>query len=269
MDHERASLAQEAETIRHHLGAATIGSDAAGRVAAARARFLPYVIVGGIPFSMLAALIATNSTGGANDTRGPMVVGLTAGIVVGMTVGWVSLQLLERVVWRRSPRRVPLDAAIVAATVPGYAVGGWVAAIGAVLAAGALHEPESGLVFPNIWPVLLVSAAVVYPISYAFARRDPDRPTRLVDAISAAADESQADPGSFWMVARFLLWVGAAFVALIGLLAIIGAIDSVSDRGLTRAAAPGLLVIAFFVAWTGLAVWVHAMTMRLIGRWFA
>jgi hypothetical protein len=266
MDDQRASLANEAEAIRLQLGTAAVGSPASVRVAAARARFLPYVIVGGIPFAMLTALIAANITASGNETRGPMVVGLTAGIVFGMAVGWVSLQLLERLVWRRSPRRFPLDAAIVAATVPGYAVGGWVAAIGVVFAAATEDDWASGLVVPNIWPVMLVSAAVIYPLSYTFARRDLDRPTSLMGAISAALDEPNENPAGYSMVARFCLWVAAAFGALVGLFVVLAAIQAVTGRGLASAAYPTLVVIAFFVAWTGSAVWFYALAIGLVRR---
>ena len=266
MDNEPASLASEAEAIRLQLNTAAIGSEAARRVAAARARFLPYVIVGGIPFAIVTALVVANATVTGNDARGPMVVGLTAGIVFGMTVGWLSLLVLERLVWRRSPRRVPLDAAIVAATVPGYAVGGWAAAIGTVVAARAGDQSASGPVIPNVWPMLLVSAAVIYPLSYAFARRDLDRPTNLMGAMTAALDEPNEYPTSYSMVARFCLWVVAAVGALVGLLVVLGAIQSVSGRGLAAAASPQLFMIAFFVAWTGLAVWVYAAATRLVRR---
>src|SRR4029450_11974189 len=111
---------------------------------------------------------------------------------------------------------------------------------------------------PTAGPFLPVPPAVIYPLSYAFARRDLDRPTSLMGAISAALDEPDEHPTSYSMVARFCLWVGAAFGALVGLLVVLGAIQSISGRGLAAAAAPQLFMIAFFVAWTGLAVWVYA-----------
>lgn len=269
MNDERASLAGEVDSIRLQLRASTTGSDAARRVGAARARFLPYVIVGGIPFAMLTALIVAQATGSGDEMQAPMVAGLTAGIVVGMTVGWASLQLLERVVWRRSPHRLPLDAAIVAATVPAYALAGWVAGLVAVAVATMDSGSSAGPTIPNLWPVLLVSAAVIYPLSYVFARRDLDRPTNLMGAISAALDEPNEVPSKgYSIVATFVVaiaWMTASLFALAWLLGALQSLwpdryESAFDR--TSAA----IAIAVLVGWLALSIGATAGTLRVLRR---
>ena len=268
MDDERASLASEAEAVRRQLQVSEIGSDAAQRVAAARARFLPYVIVGGAPFALVAALVVAGAAGTEDETQGPMVAGLTAGIVVGMTVGWLSLQVLERIVWRRSPGRLQLDAAIVATTIPGFVVGGWTAALGALVVASMEAGSSSAVSIPNIWPILVVSAAVIYPISYVFARRDLNRPTNLVDAISAALDEPDQPAGDYSILARALVAVVLLVGTGIAMLAVLAALQSVAPDRYADASSryTVLFVVAGLAGWIGLTVGLTGLTMRLLRR---
>jgi hypothetical protein len=274
MEDTPASLAHEAEALRRQARVAATGSPASGRVAAARARFLPYAIVGGVAFSVVAGAVAAGQPG-KDAARPALVFGVTAGILLGMFVGWFSLRLLERFVWRRSPRRLALDAGIVATTVPGYVVGCWTAALGTLIAMPSSGADATAKTVPNIWPLILVSAAVIYPLSYLFARRDLDRPTTFVAAVTAALDEPNAGLRSpnYGILVRPVLATVWTFASLVGLAMILVGVQALAPEAYQAAVdrTLGPFLVAFLVAWVGLTIAGTSLTLRgfrrLQGRW--
>ena len=132
-------------------------------------------------------------------------------------------------------------------------------------------EEASGLPIPNVWPVMIVSAAVIYPLSYAFARRDLDRPTRLADAISAAIHEPNRPSGpGYPILGRAVLTVILVFGTLVAVFLLIAALQSVAPERYAdiTSRVPMVFVVAFLLAWIGLTVGLWGLTMRFI-RWLS
>ena len=218
---------------------------------------------------MLTALIVAEASGSQDEMQGPLVAGLTAGIVVGMTVGWLSLQVLERArlapIAPSAPARCSHRGGDHSGLRPRRWVGALVAVAVATMDGGSTADPK----IPNIWLVLLVSAAVIYPLSYVFARRDLDRPTNLMAAISAALDEPSELPSKgYSIVATFvvaIVWMTASLFALAWLL---GALQSLwPDRyksAFDRTSAA--IAIAVLVGWLALTIGATAGTLRVLRR---
>jgi hypothetical protein len=268
MDEGPGSLAGEAEALRSR-GVTPARSAAADRVGRARRRFLPYVIVGGAAFSaLLGALVGGGGAGADDGTTAAMALGTTSGIVVGITIGWMLLGLLQRIVWRREPRRLTIDMATAVVTIPAYIAGGWMAAVVAFVMsmteAGRSVQPGP----PNAWPLLLASAAVIYPLSLLFARRDPDRPEGVTSAVAAVLNEANACPTSYRIAGPAALGVAVVFATLFlvgGIVLGLQAIDPARYEAAAHANA-GLIGIAFLVAWLGLAIGLTSLSLRAIRR---
>jgi hypothetical protein len=267
VDDDDASLAREAEAAIRRARATQPNSPAAVRVAAARARFLPYLCFGGASFASVVGAIA--AVGPEQD--GTVVAGVTGtilGLAIGIAVGWVSLRALESLLRARSPRRAVVDVAIIVTTVPGYLVGGWSAAL-VIYVASTMGDPTPPP-RPDVWGLLVVGAAIVYPLSYYFARLDPDRPTNLINAVSTAVDESRATPKASWLAVWIVTGTTWTLASLIGLLAGLAAfISLVPDQYLVaHERYVGLFTAATLVAWIGLTIGFTSLTMRLLGRVF-
>ena len=267
MDDDGASLASEAEAAIRQPRVIRPGSPAAVRVAAARTRFLPYLCFGGASFASVVGGIAAMGP----DQDGVVVAaaaGTTLGLAIGIAVGWVLLWALESVLRHRSPRRTVVDAMIVVTTVPAYVIGGWTAAL-AIFLASTMGDPTPPPP-PNAWGLLVYAAVIVYPLSYYFARRDLDRPTGLVGAVSAAVAESESTPRASPLAVWIVVGTTWTIVALIGLLAALsGVIALVPDQyDAARERHVGLFTVATVVAWIGLTIGLTGLTMRLLRRVF-
>jgi hypothetical protein len=267
VDDDAASLAGEAEAAIRRPGAVAPRSAAAARVAAARARFLPYLSFGGASFASVVGAIAAMGPD-QDGTAVEIAAGTSLGLVVGIAIGWVSLQALEWLLRHRSPRRALVDAAIIVSTVPAYVVGGWTAAL-VIFFASTMGDPTPPPA-PDAWGLLAYGAVIVYPLSYYFARRDPERPTNLVGAVSAAVEESDSTPKGSWLAVGIVVGTTWTIVSLIGLLAALAAfISLVPDQYVTaRERFDGLFTVATLLAWIGLAIGLTGLTMRLLRHVF-
>jgi hypothetical protein len=268
MDEGPGFLAAEAEALRTRQ-VTPARSAAADRVGRARRRFLPYVVVGVTPFAaLLGAIVGGGGAGAGEGIAAALSLGTTSGIVIGMTIGWLLLGALRRIVRRREPRRLTLDLATAVVTLPAYAVGGWTATIVAFLVSLTQAGPSPQPSPPNAWPLLLALAAVIYPLSLVFARRDPDRPEGLRVAVSATLSEANSSPSSYRIAGPVLLGAVIVFASLFvvgGIVLGLQAIDPARYEAAARDQA-GLIGIAFLVAWLGLAIGAMALSMRAFRR---
>lgn len=265
VDRDSISLADEAKAAiasAPRVGPSGIGSVRVERLRAVRGRFLPYVVVGGaLSCGYLSVVVAKK-----DDLRAVYVAAVTAGILAGMTVGWVLLALYRRRVERSAIGRRRTDLALVLLTVPAYAIAGWVSAwVGWFVAVGRSRPtPEPGP--PNAWGLLIWAAVVIYPLSYAFARRDPDRSENFVGALLATKNEIAEAPRTGMLIWDFLIglaWlIGSLFLifgVLIGVQVLMPAVQ------VTDAAGPWLGV-ASLIGWLGLTVVGTAWTLRWAHR---
>ena len=264
MDRDNMSLAEEAraaiDSVRLDPGRArAIGAD---RVGAVRSRFLPYVVAGGAVSCGYVSLVVTTK-----DDVG-LVYGsaVTAGIVVGMTVGWALLALYRRRVGRSGVGRRRADLAIVLLTVPAYVVAGWASAwVGwSVAVARSRPTPDPGS--PDAWGLLAFGAAVIYPLSYVFARRDVNRPDDFAGALLAAKSEIQGAPRTRLVLWDFLIglaWLIGALVVMFGV--VMGVQVLIPDLQVADAAG-AWLAVGWLLAWIGLTVIGTRWTVRWVHR---
>lgn len=251
-DEVKAALTEDAEAAPKSPGA--IG---AARVGAARGRFLPYVVAGA---AVLCGLMA-GLVGGQEYLFPVFLSAITAGFLAGLTIGWALLSGYRRYVARSAAGGRRVDIAMVALTVPAYAVAGWASAWAGWLVAVALASPipEPGL--PDAWGLLIYAAVVIYPLSYVFARRDHHRPQDFVGALLAGG-EILEKPRSWSIVAAFIVvvaWLIGALFAVFGLA--IGVQVLFADQLEATPIAP-LLGLAGLVLWVGLTVGGSAWTLR-------
>jgi len=112
-----------------------------------------------------------------------------------------------------------------------------------------------------------VAAVVLYPISYASARRDKERPDDLFASISSATKELHEQPRSFGVLGDFLIglvWCLCSLFALYG--AVIG-VQVVFPSQLVDVSIPGqLMAIVFLLAWAGVAAVGTVGTLRWFHR---
>ena len=123
---------------------------------------------------------------------------------------------------------------------------------------------------PDAWGLLAYGAVIVYPLSYYFARRDMDRPTNLVRAISTAVDEGESTPKGSWLAVGIVVGTTWTIAALIGVLAALAAfISLVPDQYyVARGRYDGLFTVATLIAWVALTIGLTGLTMRLLRRVF-
>lgn len=265
MDRDSMSLADEAKAAiapAPRVGPSNPGSVRVERLRAVRSRFLPYVVGGGaLSCGYLSVVVAKK-----DDLGAVYGAAVTAGILAGLTVGWVLLALYRRRVERSAIGRRRTDLALVLLTVPAYAVAGWVSAwVGWIVAvARSRPTPEPGP--PNAWGLLIWAAVVIYPLSYAFARRDLDRPDDFVGALLATKNEIAEAPRTGMVIGDFLIglaWFIGSLFLVFGV--VIGVQVLLPSVQVTDAAGPWLAV-AFLIAWLGLTVVGTAWTLRWTHR---
>jgi hypothetical protein len=262
------SLVEEARTaIAPAVRAGATGGDAAtraDRVRAARSRFLPYVVVGAATFCAILGTVVAETA--ENHRATVLGIATTAGIIAGMTVGWVLLGLYARRAERQVLGRRRVDLAIVLVTVPAYAVAGWVAALVGWMASLNLSRPMPEPGAPNAWGILIAVAIAIYPLSYFLAKRDLDRPTDFRSAVIAATSEVNQTPASYRIALAFIVGMVWFIGALFAVFAILIAVQAVLPDFKLENATGTLVGIAFLVAWFGLGVAGTVWTLRLIGR---
>jgi hypothetical protein len=213
-------------------------ADAAARVRAARRRFLPYVVAGGAFVGMIPNMPwASAEVAWQELLERVLGVGFAAGIGVGMALGWPLLGWYERRAGRSGIRGGRLNLAIALLTVPAYVAAVWGTTLVCWIAVKVLAQPVPDSGPPNAWPVLIVAAAVLYPINYAFARRDTGRPDDFVGAVTSMTKESNDWPKSFGVVAEFLVglaWFTGTLFALFNVLWAINLVGSLAAVQLAR-----------------------------------
>jgi uncharacterized BrkB/YihY/UPF0761 family membrane protein len=264
-DRDSMSLADEAKAAiapAPGVGRSSPGAIRAERVRAARSRLLPYVVGGGaLSYGYLSVVVAKK-----DDLGAVYGAAVTAGILAGMTVGWVLLALYRRRVERSAIGRRRTDLAIVLLTVPAYAVAGWVSAWVGWIVAVALSRPTPEPGPPNAWGLLIWAAVVIYPLSYAFARHDLDRPDDFVGALLATKNEIREAPRTRMVIGDFLIglaWFIGSLFLVFGV--VIGVQVLMPSVQVADAAGPWLGV-AFLIAWLGLTVAGTAWTLRWAHR---
>ena len=266
MDPEGRSLADEARKVLDAAAQGATGSPdetvRASRVRAARRRFLPYVVAGGaIACGYLSVIEA-----GQDNVATVFGTAITAGLLVGMAVGWLLLGLYRRRVAHSETGRRAVDPAIVLLTVPAYVAAGWTSALVGWAVAVILSRPTPQPGLPNAWPLLIAASLVLYPISYAFARRDTGRPDDLAGALLAMHAELDGEPRTLFVLGDFLIglawWIGS-LVALFGV--VIG-VQIVFASQLEGLAIPGELSLLFVVVWIGITAVGTVWTVRRLGR---
>ena len=238
-------------------------SAAAARVRAARTRFLPYLAAGAAVACGYLSVVDAGSEHLA-DVFGTAV---TAGIVVGMAIGWLLLGLYQRRAERSATARRRVDLTIVLLTVPAYVVAGWTSALVGWAAAVAMARPTPELSLPNAWPMLIVASLVLYPTSYAFARRQAERPDNFIAAVVAANREINENPRSFVVLGDFLIglaWCIGSLFAIFGLLVGVQVVFAPQLAGTSIHGA--LAAVVFLLTWVGVTAAGTVWTVRRISR---
>ena len=267
MDREGESLADVANTaLEAGPRVDTISPDRAvraERIRAARSRFLPYVVAGGaIACGYLSVVVA-----GEDNLAIVFGIAVTAGIAAGIAVGWLLIAVFRRLIEGSAMGRRSIDLAIVLLTVPPYLVAGWISALVGWAVAVTLSRPTPEPGPPNAWPLLIASAVVLYPISYAFARRDEERPEDFVGSIRSATTELYEQPRSFVVLGEFLIgliWFLGSLFAIYG--AAIG-VQVLFGSQLAGLSIPGPSVaVVFLVIWIGVAAAGTVWTLRRVHR---
>jgi hypothetical protein len=184
-----------------------------------------------------------------------------------MAVGWLLLGLYQRRVGHSTPGHRQVDLAIVVLTVPAYLAAGWASALAGWAVAVALSRPTPTPGPPSAWPLLILAAVVLYPISYAFARRDKGRPDDFGGALRSATSELYEQPRSFAVLGEFLTglaWLVGSLFAIVGL--VIG-IQYVLGPRLDGLSTDGPLTVpAFFIVWIGATAAGTVWTVRRLDR---
>ena len=258
MDPDGRSLAEEAEAaLRAPVPAWPV---AAARVRAARRRFLPYVVAGGAFVGAYQNIVA------AGKELLPTVFGVavTAGFVAGMAVGWPLLGWYEGRAGRSGTRGARLDLAIVLLTFPAYVAAAWAAAL---VGWGTLRvETGDGPGPPNAWPLLIAGVVVLYPLAFAFARRDAGRPDDFRGALTSMRGEIDAMPTTFGVVGEFLVALAWFAGTLVGLFVVLWAIQIVFASQLAGLPVPDVAALLVLVAWVAISVVGTVWTVRRLDR---
>ena len=267
MDPGGQSLADEA---RRALEAGRIDRTAspdramrAERLRAARSRFLPYLVAGGAIAGGYLSVVAA----GKDNLATTFGIAVASGIAGGIAAGWLLFGLCWRPIVGSAMGRRSIDLMVALLTVPPYLAAGWISALVGWAVAVALSRPTPEPGPPNAWPLLIVAAVVLYPISYAAARRDKERPDDLFGSISSATKELHEQPRSFGVLGDFLIglvWCLCSLFALYG--AVIG-VQVVFPSLLVDVSIPGqLMAIVFLLAWAGVAAVGTVGTLRWFHR---
>lgn len=263
MDPDGRSLADEAEAaFRAPVPGAPGAAAAAARVRSARRRFLPYVVVGGAVVGAYQNIIAA----GSEQLQTVFGVAVTAGIGAGMALGWPLLGRYEGRARRTGTGGVRLDLAIALLTLPAYVAAVWVAALAGwgtvmiVVTAGPNPGP------PNAWPLLIGGVVVLYPLSFAFARRDTGRPDDFVGAVTSMTTEINEMPRTFGVVWEFLIALAWFAGTLVALFTVLWAIQVVFASQLAGLAVPDAAWLLLLVAWIGISAVGTVWTVRRLDR---
>jgi hypothetical protein len=266
VDPEGRSLADEARQFIVAAKRATTGSPdlpvRAARVRAARRRFLPYVVAGGALACGYLSVVAA----GRDNLATVFGTAITAGLLVGMAVGWLLLGRYQRRVERSEIGRRPVDLAIVLLTVPAYVAAGWTSALVGWAVAVILSRPTPQPELPNAWPLLIAASLVLYPVSYAFARRDAGRPDDLARALLAMHRELNEQPRSFVVVGEFLIGLAWCLGSLLALFGVVIGVQIVFASQLEGLAIPEQLALVFLVVWIGMTAVGTVWTVKRLGR---
>ena len=266
MGAKHKSLADEAKAAisqaRHERTRRSDEAADEARVRAARSRFLPYVVGGAAVVCGYLSIVAA----GEDNLAAVFGAAITAGVAAGMAIGWLLLGLYQRRVKRSEIARWRVDLAIVLITIPAYVAAGWTSAAVGWAVALALSGPTGEPGPPNAWPLLIGAALVLYPISYAFARRDRGRPSDFRGAWLAATGELYEQPRSFAVLGEFLIglaWCIGSLFALVGV--VIGA-QIVFPSQLEDMTTGPEVALAFLVAWITLTAVGTVWTVRAVDR---
>jgi hypothetical protein len=230
----------------------------AARVRAARSRFLPYVVAGGAIACGYLSLVAGDLA--------PFGTAVAAGIAAGMAIGWLLLGLYQRGVERFATGRRGVDLAIVLLTVPAYLAAGWTSALAGWAYAVVLSRPTPEPGPPNAWPLLIVASLVLYPISYAFARRDKGRPDDFSGALLSVSSELYEQPRSFSVLGEFLIGLGWCIGSLFALFGVLIGVQIVFVSQLKGLSIPGFASLAFLVVWISITAVGTVWTVRRVER---
>jgi hypothetical protein len=266
LDLDGASLADEAR-MPEAASRATAPVDpgaaaAAARVRAARRRFLPYVVAGGAVVGAYMNIVAAG-----RDQLGVVFgVGISAGIGVGMALGWPLLGWYEGRAARVGIHGGRQNLMIALLTVPPYVAAAWGAALAGWVTVKVVAHPVPDSGPPNAWPLLIGAAAVLYPINYAFARRDTGRPDDFAGAVTSMTTEIHDTPKSFGVVAEFLVGLAWFTGTLFALFAVALAINAVFAAQLAGLAIPSLAVYPLLAIWIGISAAGTVWTIRRMDR---
>jgi hypothetical protein len=234
----------------------------ATRVRAARRRFLPYIVAGGALACGYLSVVAA----GQDNLATVYGTAIAAGLAVGMAVGWPLLGLYGRRVERSETGRRPVDPAIVLLTVPAYVAAGWTSALVGWAVAVILSRPTPQPGLPNAWPLLIAASLVLYPISYAFARRDIGRPADFAGALLTVHSELCEQPRTFGVLGEFLVGLAWCIGSLLALFGVVIGVQIVFTSQLEGLAIPGQLSLVFLVVWIGITAVGTVWTVRRLGR---
>ena len=191
---------------------------------------------------------------------------VAAGIAAGVGLGRLLLGLYEGRVTRAASRRRRADLAIVLLTVPAYVAAGWTSAVVGWAVAVALSGriPAPGL--PNV-ALLIGAALVIYPISYAFARRDPGRPDDLAGSVRTMHDELYDRPRSFAVLGEAMIGLAWLIGSLLAIFALVIGIQVVLGPRLDGLPMDGPLpLVVFLVVWIGGTAAGTVWTVRRLDR---
>lgn len=266
MDPDSASLADEARkpeaASRANPQVDPGAAAAATRVRAARRRFLPYVVAGGAVVGAYMNIVAA----GREQLATVFGVGVAAGIGVGMALGWPLLGWYEGRAARFGIHGGRLNLMISLLTVPPYVAAAWGAALAGWVTVRVLAQPAPDSGPPNAWPLLIGAAAVLYPINYAFARRDTGRPDDLAGAVTSMTTEIYDAPGWFGVVAEFLVGLTWFTGTLFALFAVAVAVNAVFAAQLAGLAIADLAVYLLLATWIGITAAGTVWTIRRMDR---
>ena len=266
MDPEARSLADEAGIAIEAAAQAATGSPDgpvhAARVRAARRRFLPYIVAGGALACGYLSVVAA----GQDNLATVYGTAIATGLAVGMAVGWPLLGLYGRRVERSETGRRHVDLAIVLLTVPAYVAAGWTSALVGWAVAVILSRPAPQPELPNAWPLLIAASLVLYPISYAFARRDTGRPGDFGGALLTMHGELYEQPRTFGVLGDFLIGLAWCIGSLLALYGVVIGVQIVFASQLEGLAIPGQLSLVFLVVWVGITAVGTIWTVRRLTR---
>jgi hypothetical protein len=184
-----------------------------------------------------------------------------------MAIGWLLLGLYQRRIERSATGRRRVDIAITVLTVPAYVAAGWTSALvgWAVAMASSRPTPEPGP--PNAWPMLIAASLVLYPISYAFARRDTERPDDFVEAVLSSLGEVNENPRSNLVLGDFLIGLAWCIGSLFAIFGVLICVQILFASQLTALSIPPQLAsLVLLVTWIGLTAAGTVSTVRWVSR---